>query len=574
MSETSGLIRAAALQFAVTDDVTANLAACLRMIDQAARHNLHLMVLPEFVNHLAWYADADHCYRVAVDLDGDFCGAIAAKAAHHACYIKINCTVRREAGAVTGTNILFGPNGRRVAVNDKQVLMGNENNFLTPACENGPVVSTPFGALGMYACMDGVINEVTRGLAVRGAGILLNSLNSFAHDEAALHIPVRAAENKVFVAAANKVGDLVPPRLVETVAARLRIAPHFLRGAGESQIVAPDGTVLAKGPREGEAVVTADIDPTLAADKTRPDGTHIFQSRRPELYGPIAAPPHPSPRSPGAPAARVAVYQPQTEGPAAVEEAAQAVSRAAAAGVQLIVLPELFHLPGNRAADPAQAAAQTEPLCAALRAALAAANTECYAVCTAVETAEDGYRHSGLLIGRAGVILRQPQLHPCGRHPWITALGAQLVCADLPFGRLALIVGNDSIYPETFRLAALQNVEVAAASLTVLEAWEAQYGLPERAAENRLNVVAATRPSEAGVSLILAVTQDFTLWTEWKNRPFDGNISCPVITRAGGPGLTEGLIHPAASANRFVSHKTNLVDGRPWRLAHPLTLRL
>ena len=41
--------------------------------------------------------------------------------------------------------------------------------------------------------------ETPRGLAVRGAQLLINSLNSFAFDEASLHIPVRAPENKVFV---------------------------------------------------------------------------------------------------------------------------------------------------------------------------------------------------------------------------------------------------------------------------------------------------------------------------------------------------------------------------------------
>lgn len=565
-------IRAAAVQFGVTDEVTANLATCLRMIDQAAQQRPDLMVLPEFVNHIAWYTDADHCYRVAVELDGEFCAAIAAKAAEHRCYIKINITLRRPNNIVTGTNILFDPQGQRLAVNDKQVLMGNENNFLTPATENGPITQTPIGALGMYACMDGVVNEVAHGLALRGAQVLVNSLNSFAHDEASLHIPVRAAENKVFVVAANKVGGLVPSHLLEAVAARLKIAPHFLQGAGESQIVAPDGTVLAKAPRLGEAVIVADLDVSQADDKQRPDGTHIFGTRRPELYGPLGEAPTDQPRAPGAPTATAAVYQPRAEGPESVEEAAEAVAEAARAGVQFIVFPELFHLPQGRVANPASAAAQTPALIATLHAALQSAGADCHVVVSAVESANGGYQHVGLLIRRDGVVLRQPQLHACGRHPWITSLGNQLHITNLSFGRVALIVGNDSIYPETFRLAALQQVEVVGVPTTLLEAWELRYGLPERAAENRLNVVVGARPNAVGASAIFAITEDFTLWTEWKNRPFDGNISHPVITLAPvSPGLTQAIIHPAASANHFVSHRTNLVEGRPWRLADAIT---
>src|SRR6185436_5759996 len=109
--------------------------------------------------------------------------------------------------------------------------------------------------------------EVARGLALRGAQVLLNSLNSFALDEADLHIPVRAAENKVWVVAANKVGPLLPVHQLPAIAARLGVPPEWLHGAGESQIVAPDGTVVAKAPRTGEAVVVADIDVSLADDK-------------------------------------------------------------------------------------------------------------------------------------------------------------------------------------------------------------------------------------------------------------------------------------------------------------------
>ncbi|HNO86226.1 MAG TPA: nitrilase-related carbon-nitrogen hydrolase, partial [Anaerolineales bacterium] len=64
-------IRAAAVQFGVVADVAANLQTCLRMIDEAAKHKPDVMVLPEFVNHIAWYRDAAHCYGVAVSLDDD-----------------------------------------------------------------------------------------------------------------------------------------------------------------------------------------------------------------------------------------------------------------------------------------------------------------------------------------------------------------------------------------------------------------------------------------------------------------------------------------------------------------------
>lgn len=562
-------IKVAALQFAVTSDVAANLATSLRMIDQAAAHQPNLMVLPEFINHLAWYDDTAHSYSVAVDLDGEFLQAIAAKAAEHGCYIKVNVTLKRTEGKVTGTNILFGPDSERLAVNDKQILMGNENNFLERATENGPITETALGPVGMYACMDGVINEVTRNLAVRGAHLLLNSLNSFAHDEASLHIPVRAAENKVFVVAANKVGALVPPHMLEVAAARLKIAPHFLHGAGESQIVAPDGTVLAKAPREGEAVIVAEIDVRGAENKLRPDGTDIFATRRPKLYSPIGERPREHSRQLGVATAQAAVLQLSSNGPEAVEEAAEAITEAAHAGVQFLVLPELFHLKDGHVEEIESALAESEKMLAVLQEAVRAAGN-IYVAVSVVERVNGALQHVGVLLGPSGVLLRQPQLHPCGRHPWISSLGDGLLFTDLPFGRAALVIGNDSIYPETFRLAALQDVEVVGVPTTLLEKWEMETGLLERAAENRLNIIVASRPAEVGTSAIIAISEDFTLWTEWK-RPFDGNINYPQVTRANTqPGLTRVEIHPAAAANRTISHRTNLVEGRPWQLAEPL----
>ena len=191
----SRVIRAAAAQFHVGNDVAQNLATCLRIIDAAKAESPDLLVLPEFSNHCSWYDSQEHCFEVSVDLDGEFLGAIGEAARSINSYVVINCTVRRDGGRVTGTSLMFDRAGKLLGTTDKQVLIGHENDFLDRATEPGPVVETELGSLAMYSCMDGVINETPRALALRGAQVLCNSLNSFAVDEGSLHIPVRAAEN-------------------------------------------------------------------------------------------------------------------------------------------------------------------------------------------------------------------------------------------------------------------------------------------------------------------------------------------------------------------------------------------
>ncbi|GAA2730699.1 nitrilase-related carbon-nitrogen hydrolase [Actinocorallia aurantiaca] len=533
-------MRVAAVQFAAGEDVAANLATCLRMIDAAAAEGASIIVLPEFCNHLSWYPDRETAHRRACTLDGEFLKAVAERAAGHGAYVKLNVTMAREDGRTTITSLLYGPDGSLLGQADKLTLMGAEGDHMDPGTERGPVIDTPVGRIGIYACMEGVTADVCRDLTLRGAQLLLNSLNSFATDEASLHIPVRAAENKVWVIAANKVGPLLPEALTPAIAERLGVPPEQVHGAGESQIVAPDGTVVARGPRTGEAVVVADIDLSLADVKTRPDGTDILAMRRPELYRPIASPPVERTAAPGADECRVAVV--------AGADPLPGVAEAAAAGAELIVLPELAFGEAGRA-----------EVAGLLAEALAGTGAH------AVTSVRDGDAHTGLVVSAEGEAGVQLQLHRTERLSWAARRGTGVEVFELPFGRLAVVVGDDSAVVETFRLAAIADADVVAVPRSAGEEWETSLGLPERAAENRLNVVSAWR--EGG--LILDLTGDFTLWTPWEG-PFTGRISHPIVTEAG-PGVTAGVVHPAQAVNRFVSKNTDLVGGRAWRTLGSLT---
>lgn len=545
------MVRVAAAQFATGPDVEENLATVLRMVDRAADEGAALVVLPEFCNHPSWYADAAHAWEVALDLDGPFLKAVADKAAERRVWVMVNATVRRDGDRITDTNVLLDDTGAIRATSDKQVLMGGERAHISEGTQHSPVVDTPFGPVGLYSCMDGVIFETPRMLAVRGARLLLNSLNSFALDEASLHVPVRAAENKVWVVAANKVGHLIPDGTREHVAAQLGIDQDWLQGAGESQIVAPDGTVVALAPRYGEAVITADIDVDLAGRKARPDGTDVMASRRPEVYAPIAAEPRGVTRQPGPVEALVAVATSAADVPAAVAQ-----------GARLVVLPELAQTADGVTDDPAALADTADAFLDRLR-------CDATVVTTVVRRKGSGYAHVAVAV-TPDAVHEQPALHVCARHPWATQLADEVAVVDSQVGRLVLLVGDDALYPEAVRLAAIAEAEVVALPFTALEEWELRTGLRERAAENRVNVVAASRVTPAGQGAVVAAQLDFTLWTPWE-RAFDGTINDPVLAlapRDGSPLVAP--VHPAATANRFVSRGTDVVDGRPWRLASVL----
>lgn len=555
--------RVAALQFATGMDIRENLNTCLRMIDQAAVEGAQLMVLPEFCNHISWYRDREQAWDCALHIEGAFLNAIAERAHRYRCYILINVSLRREKPAITVTSLLYGPEGSLLGEADKQSLMGHENDFFVPAVRAGGLVDTEFGKIGFIACRDGISFEPSRRLALAGADLLCNSLNSFAFDEASLHVRARAAENRLFMVAANKVGPLVPAAELAQVSAMTAIPEHLLYGAGESQVVGPDGCPVASGKRGQEGVVFADL----------PDRGERLQlslgglaRRRPSLYEPLAAEAE-DPAADVAERVEVAMLDPEGEGLSAIVRAIDLL-RELPDSVELAVLPALF--PER---DTAQDWSRTSRLGREAEAQIVAVcRDKRITVCTSViEHGENGWQHVGVLLDGEGRCMAQPQLHRCslGLRP----SGGELQVMELAWGRVAMLVGNDSLHPELARMAALAGVHCLLAPLGPETAGRGgkTRDLPllfsARAAENRVCLVAAARGGEGGMSANLE--QEFTLMTPWQARRFDGNINKPLVTPQSGE-VTIACLHPRAAANKMISANTHLLRSR----AHQSTRRL
>ena len=557
-------VRVAALQFGAGTNVSDNHKKVLESIEKASLAKPDLMVLPEFCNHASWYNDKEHCYEVSLELSDTFLKDVAAKAKEHNCYIVINVTLKRDEGKCSGSSLLFGRDGDLLGVSDKQVLMGHENDFLEKATELSPIVETDIGRLGLYACMDGVIAETPRDLALRGAQILCNSLNSFAFDEASLHIPVRAAENKVFVVAANKVASLIPEELKEPVSQGIHIPAHFLDGAGESQIIAPDGTIIAKGSLTGEDIVIADIQPHLADSKRRPDGNDIFANRRPDIYKELAQEPTEIPFSEKSTKLRVSTWQPTSIGKDAIDEICAAIPEIAKSW-DIITLPELFFV--DDLADISWGRCLDFSNYALTNIEKALEGTDLKICCSILMEQETGIQHQGVILSAEGLIHRQAQIHHSTRYMEQLELGQELLIKEFNFGKIAIVVGDDSIYPELFRLAAIKGADLVLVPGHMQERWEHETGLLERASENRLCLAFASRPTEAGASLLFDLDSDFTILTPWEKRSFDGNISRAIqISAPRFPGLTGRTLNLIAAHNKDLSGRTHLLNSRPWHL--------
>ena len=265
---------------------------------------------------------------------------------------------------------------------------------------------------------------------------------------------------------------------------------------GGSQIVSPDGEVVARAGAHAPEVVFADVDLSRAEDK-RIGADDLFAIRRPTCYGLLARRnPMPAPAA-GLASLGVAALQPDCHGAEALGPLEQSWREASAAGATLMVLPELCaHARGEPARDPAAAARRDARWLAHL--ATIARETASWGVFSGVEEADGRFHHSAWLIDPHGrLAARYRQVHvPAALRSW-AAPGDALPVFETAIGRIGLLCGADLLVPEAFRVLARQGAELVA----VCGAWrgeqEIRWILPERAAENRINIVLARRADSA-----------------------------------------------------------------------------
>jgi predicted amidohydrolase len=259
----------------------------------------------------------------------------------------------------------------------------------------------------------------------------------------------------------------------------------------------------------------------MAEDKLL-GGDDILRIRRPACYRSLVTPPERSSQTRGPASLGVAALQPTGYGDSAVEEAAQAWREAAAAGAKLMVLPGFFpYEPTAVAGNPAGAAADGERFLARLRE--IARETATWGVTSIAEREGDRYYHTGFLVDHRGAIAgRYRQVHvPAVLSGWATA-GNQFEVFDTAIGRIGILCGADALVPEAFRVLAYFGAEVIA----VPGQWRAEYEIdlvmPERVAENRVNIVFARRfdsPVSRGSAIVGVVP--YPSEPHWKVRSPD-----------------------------------------------------
>jgi predicted amidohydrolase len=585
-------MRVAVSQFATSLNAQENLASCIRMINEAAVCKPSVIVLPQYCNTQPWYTDHNQAWNEALTDDGEFLQAIAKHAKKHACYIVLGVTLRREQAKkeqrapaqsevksnISITSCLFSPQGELIEQIDKQKLTEQESIFFSESSKTLDIITTAVGKVGLLAGNDDSSFKAARQLALTGVQLLCHSMSTFSLDQSSMHGPTRACENKVFLASANKIGQLLSDSQLKNQAYK-DIPQEYLVGIGHSQIVSPEGKVLAMLANDDEGFIFADIDLTEINinNKLRPDRTDIFKQRRPELYQNLkqrlttSSTFIPEDKVPAT--ANVAIFATYKSNEEAIEDVCHYIENNLS---DIIQLPELFFIADKSLLNNPERLAQASDLSKQVIIQISSVLRPFQYVCTSL-VIED--KHQAVIISEQGIFSTQQQLHFCQRYQW-TTLSDELKIIELPLEQgnicLAILTADDANIAEMVNIAALANIHVLLIPFDIQEPCEVEYSLLARAAENRICIVAASREKSFATNLavenissnnpygknkvktlkstglIANLTTNSALLSQWKPLKSTGYINKPLVKHQFGK-ITKAVIHPIAACTKLLS---------------------
>jgi predicted amidohydrolase len=254
-----------------------NLATAVGLAADLARRGADLVVLPElWPCGFDWGSLRRDAAEAAETLDGPRCSALAACARELGIWLAAGSVPERDGGALYNTALLYDRAGRLRAWHRKAHLYSplGEAEIFTPGGRLTVCPTDEFGMVGLTVCFDGDFPEVAR--AMRGAGARL-VIQPSAYETAARQwwrtlYPAHALSNGQWWAMANQCGTNPSGTLL-----------------GESQVISPSGTVLARarGARDGETppaeLMTVPVPLARELARSEQDSGVLWRLRRGDL---------------------------------------------------------------------------------------------------------------------------------------------------------------------------------------------------------------------------------------------------------------------------------------------------
>lgn len=261
-------------------EIGRNLEAIVTRLEEARAQGAELIVLPECAVTGYVFDSEDEAAASAQEIPGPTLDVLE-QACERLDMHAVCGVLSREGDELRNRSLLVGPAGFIASYDKTHLPFLGVDRFVGAGTTPLEPVDTPIGRIGLLICYDLRFPEATRTLALRGADLIAHPTNwpVEARANAEFITRTRAHENLVYLLTSNRVG-------VERTA-------EF---CGWSQIVAPSGDRLAEADAVSETLLVAEIDIEKARNKSIVPKSgqyemHLFDHRRPELYGALVEEP-------------------------------------------------------------------------------------------------------------------------------------------------------------------------------------------------------------------------------------------------------------------------------------------
>ncbi|MFP4364731.1 MAG: nitrilase-related carbon-nitrogen hydrolase [Spirochaetia bacterium] len=234
------------------------------------RTEADLLVTVELATSGYNFTSFEEAESLSLHTDSERFKPLRTEAAKGGKYLVFGFPEKGSDGKLYNSGMCIGPEAFQKVYRKAHVFL-DEKDWASPG-DTG-IFSFKAGGvqIAMLICFDHIFPEAARTAALSGAQIICHPSDLVLEGKAQLTTRVRAMENRIFWIMANRYGteDRGGKALTFT---------------GGSQIVSPDGDVLASAEREGEMLATVEINPAKALDKHITPRNDLFSDRRPAVY--------------------------------------------------------------------------------------------------------------------------------------------------------------------------------------------------------------------------------------------------------------------------------------------------
>ncbi|MBN9398801.1 MAG: carbon-nitrogen hydrolase ['Candidatus Kapabacteria' thiocyanatum] len=242
----------------------------VRIVNEIRTTQADVLVFPELCTTGYFFVSRDETRRLAEPVDGPHLGEITKAADEHGKVVV--CGFAERAGEAIHNSAVIAVPGERPRVYRKTHLFYKETLCFDPGDTGFFAVTLPHldCTLGTMICYDWRFPESARALALQGADVIACPSNLVTHVWR-MAMPVRALENKVYLAVANRTGSDTN-------------GDETLSFNGDSVIYDCNGNVMASADATNDAIVIVDVDPAATRDKSFNPINDIFRDRTPAHY--------------------------------------------------------------------------------------------------------------------------------------------------------------------------------------------------------------------------------------------------------------------------------------------------